>query len=133
MKKIVLALAAIVALAAPAQAQSFNFGFQSDGYGFSFGSGQQPNAWPAPRPDRPRPPDIKHCMHPYAVVELVRSQGYRNASLYDDRGRWVRVRADQRGRSYIVSVDPCRGRIVQVDPIRDFPRGGWQGGWNYGY
>lgn len=134
MKLALASLATILALSLPAQAQTFSFGFQSpDGFGFSFGNQQLVEQWPTqrpdrPRPDRPRPPVIDYCMHPRAVVEFVRMQGYRDVRLFDDGGRWVRVRAEQRGRSYIVSVDPCRARIVAVDPIRERP---W--GWGHRY
>lgn len=118
MKRFAAIAAILVALIAPVQAQTFSFG-TPDGYSFSFGSSGFREHRPAPRTR----PEIDHCMRYGAVIEFVRSSGYRNVRPYDDRGHTVRVLGEQRGRIYIVTVDPCRARIVGRDRVRSSPRG----------
>ena len=77
---------------------------------FHFGIGGGPG-WHAGRPGR-------HCMSDRDVRQLVRANGYRDIRFADRRGRIVTVRAERGPRDYRITVDACRGRIIDVDRIR---------------
>ena len=101
-----LALLGSAVTAMPAQAQpsvQFGFSFGNDGPG-----------WHGGRPGRPD----RHCLSDGQVRQLVRSQGYRDIRFADRDGRIVVVRAERGPRDYRITVDACRGRIVDVDRIR---------------
>jgi hypothetical protein len=105
---VALALGVTAVSAMPAQAQSsspsLSFSFQNgNGFGFSVG-------------DRARPQ--RHCISDREVRRLVERSGYRGARIYGSGDRYVRVRADEGRRSYILTVDACRARIVDRDRIR---------------
>lgn len=96
-----LALTGAAVTAMPAQAQpTVEFGFSFGGGGFHVG-----------RPDR-------RCLSDRDVRQLVRAQGYRDIRFADRRGRIVIVRAERGPRDYRITVDACRGRIIDVDRIR---------------
>ncbi|RYE07174.1 MAG: hypothetical protein EOP22_18925 [Hyphomicrobiales bacterium] len=99
-----LALVGTAVTAMPAQAQpsvQFGFSFGDRGGGW-YGGG---------RPDR-------HCMSDRDVRQMLRWQGYRDIRFTDRRGRIVQARAERGPRDYRITVDSCRGRIVDVDRIR---------------
>jgi hypothetical protein len=130
------AMAAVIGAAAlaaaPAQAQSqptFSFGFQTqDGFGFSFGNGpdRPRGGWDNHgRPGhgwgnhgRPRHPTIRHCLDDRAVRNLVGTMGYRDVRPFANDGRTVRVKARMHRQDFIVTVDPCRARVLDVAPVR---------------
>lgn len=60
----------------------------------------------------------RHCLTDPQVRKLLRWQGYREIRFTDRRGRIVQVRAERGRADYRVTVDTCRGRIVDVDRIR---------------
>jgi hypothetical protein len=60
----------------------------------------------------------RYCLTNPQVRKLLRWQGYREIRFTDRRGRYVTVRAERRNRDYRITVDTCRGRIVDVDRIR---------------
>jgi hypothetical protein len=99
-----LVLAGSAVTAMPAQAQP------TVEFGFHFGGGSGPG-WHAGRPDR-------SCMTDRAVRQLLRARGYDEIRFTDRRGRIVTVRAERGRADYRVTVDSCRGRIVDVDRIR---------------
>lgn len=99
-----IALAGTAVTAMPAQAQpQVEFGFHFGGGGPGWHGGG--------RPDR-------YCLSDRDVRQLVRSQGYRDIRFADRRGRIVTVRAERGPRDYRITVDACRGRIIDVDRIR---------------
>src|SRR5215217_2333237 len=93
-----LALAGSAVAAMPAQAQP--------SVQFHFGVGGGPG-WHGGRPDRA-------CMTDRAVRQLLRARGYDEIRFTDRRGRIVSVRAERGRADYRVTVDSCRGRIVDV-------------------
>lgn len=95
-----LALTGAAVTAMPAQAQP------TVEFGFSFGDRYHDS-----RPDR-------RCLSDRDVRQLVRAQGYRDIRFADRRGRIVIVRAERGPRDYRITVDACRGRIIDVDRIR---------------
>jgi len=98
---VALALGGAAITAAPVQAASpsidFHFGF--GGGGISIGGG-------------------RYCLSDRQVRFFLRTQGYNNVRFFDRKGRTVGVRAERRGRDYLVWVDTCRARIVEVKRIR---------------
>lgn len=93
-------LAAMPAQAAP----SFSFGFHVGGGG---GGGAH----------RPRV-DTRHCLSDPQVRRMLQRNGYDHIRFTDRRGRIVQVQAERGHRNYRVTVDSCRGRIVDVDRLR---------------
>ncbi|WP_127754937.1 hypothetical protein [Devosia sp. 1566] len=105
---VALALGVTAVSAMPAQAQSnspsLSFSFQNgNGYGFSVGERHRPQ---------------RDCMSDREVRRLVERAGYRHVRIYASGDRYVRVRGDEGRRSYIVTVDACRGRIIDRDRVR---------------
>ena len=104
---VALALGVTAVSAMPAQAQSnpsFSFSFESgNGPSFSYGNRHRPQ---------------RHCLTDRQVVRLVERDGYRRVRIYASGDRYVRVRADEGRRSYILTVDACRERIVDRDRVR---------------
>ena len=98
-----LALTGAAVTAMPAQAQP------TVEFGFSFGD--RGGGWYGHRPDR-------RCLSDRDVRQLVRSHGYRDIRFADRDGRIVVVRAERGPRDYRITVDACRGRIIDVDRIR---------------
>jgi Spy/CpxP family protein refolding chaperone len=97
-----LALVGSAVTAMPAQAQpTVQFGFHVGGGGWHGGG----------RPDR-------RCLSDRDVRQLVRAQGYNDIRFADRKGRVVVVRAERGPRDYRITVDACRGRIIDVDRIR---------------
>jgi hypothetical protein len=47
----------------------------------------------------------------------LRDRGYREIRFVDRRGRIVHVKAERRGRDFLIAYDSCRGRIVDRDRI----------------
>jgi len=126
------ALAAVLSLgaAAPATAEGlpFSFGFKTeDGFGFSLGNGgigiQLPGMGNHGNTHRPRA-----CMNGRQVAALVRDAGFRNVRPYESNLRETVVVGEYRRQSYLVAVDPCRGRIV--DTVQLHATGFGNGGWN---
>ena len=101
-----IALAGTAVTAMPAQAQP------SVEFGFHFGNGG--GGWHIGRPGRPD----RHCMSDREVRRMVRARGYDDIRFTDRRGRIVQVRAERGRRDYRITVDTCRGRIVDIDRIR---------------
>ena len=92
-----IALGGATLTAMPAQAQpSFSFEFQIGGDRFK----------------------QRHCMTDNQVRRLLRWQGYREIRFTDRRGRIVQVRAERGRRDFRITVDTCRGRIIDIDRLR---------------
>ena len=98
-----IALGGAAVTAMPVQAQP------SVEFGFHFGNGG--GGWHIGRPDR-------YCMTDRQVRRLVRAHGYDDIRFTDRRGRIVQVRAERGRRDYRITVDSCRGRIIDIDRIR---------------
>lgn len=60
----------------------------------------------------------RFCLSDGQVRRLLRSHGFHHIRFVDRDGRIVQVRAVRDGRNYRVTVDACRGRIIDVDRIR---------------
>lgn len=89
--------------AAPAQAQQFSFGLQ-------FGNGGYHNG-----------PIVEHdrrCLTDRQVRRLLQRNGYDEIRFTDRRGRIVQARAERGRHDYRVTVDACRGRIIDVERLR---------------
>lgn len=90
--------------AAPAQAASqFSFGFHIGNGGYHNG------------------PIVEHdrrCLTDRQVRRLLQRNGYDEIRFTDRRGRIVQVRAERGRHDYRVTVDACRGRIIDVDRLR---------------
>jgi len=103
-----IALAGTAVTAMPAQAQP------TVEFGFHVGPGG--GGWHVGRPGRPGPD--RFCMSDREVRRLVQRNGYRDIRFTDRRGRVVTVRAERGRADYRITVDTCRGRIIDVDRIR---------------
>lgn len=101
-----IALAGTAVTAMPAQAQPHVE------FGFHVGPGG--GGWHVGRPGRPD----RFCMSDREVRRLVQRNGFRDIRFTDRRGRIVQVRADRGRANYRITVDSCRGRIIDVDRIR---------------
>ena len=103
--------AAITAVPAQAAPPSIDFHFGFGGGGISIGGG-------------------RFCLSDRQVRFFLRNQGYTNVRFFDRRGRVVGVRAERRGRTYLVWVDTCRARIVSVRRLHrnNMFDGGFTGG-----
>jgi hypothetical protein len=98
-----LALAGSAVVAMPAQAApSFSFGFH-------VGGGHHGGYRPGPS---------RHCLTNPEVRRLLNRHGYDRIRFIDRRGRIVAVRAERGRGDFRVTVDSCRGRIVDVDRLR---------------
>jgi hypothetical protein len=92
-----IALAGATLTAMPVQAQpSFSFEFNIGGDRFK----------------------QRYCLSDNQVRRLLRWQGYREIRFIDRDGRIVQVRAERGRRDYRITVDTCRGRIIDIDRIR---------------
>lgn len=100
-----LALAGTAVTAMPAQAQPHVE------FGFHVGPGG--GGWHV-RPGRPD----RFCLSDREVRRLVQRHGYRDVRVTGRRGFMVSLRADRGSRHYRITVDACRGRIIDVDRIR---------------
>lgn len=89
--------------AAPAQAQQFSFGLQ-------FGNGGYHN--------RPIVEHDRRCLTDRQVRRLLQRNGYDEIRFTDRRGRIVQARAERGRHDYRVTVDACRGRIIDVERLR---------------
>ena len=99
-----IALGGAALTAMPVQAQP------SVEFNFSIGGGR--GHWDGPgRPGR-------FCMSDREVRRLVQRNGFRDIRFTDRRGRIVQVRAERGRRDYRITVDSCRGRIVDIDRLR---------------
>jgi len=98
-----LTLAGAALTAVPAQAApQFSFGFH-------IGNGHW--SGPVTQPDR-------RCLTDRQVRRLVQRSGYDDIRFTDRRGRIVQVRAERGRHDYRLTIDACRGRIVDVDRLR---------------
>ena len=88
---------AAITAAAPVQAAppSIDFHFGFGGGGLSIGGG-------------------RYCLSDRQVRFFLRTQGYDDIRFFDRHGRIVGVRAERRHKDYLVWVDTCRARIVEV-------------------
>jgi hypothetical protein len=92
-----IALGGATLTAMPAQAQpSFSFEFNIGGDRFH----------------------QRYCLTDRQVRRLLRAHGYREIRFIDRSGRIVEVRAERGRRDYRITVDTCRGRIIDIDRIR---------------
>lgn len=96
-----LAGSAVTAMPAQAASPSFSFDFHIGGPGHY-------------RPHHP----VRHCLSDREVRRLLRHSGYEDIRFTDRRGRIVTVRAERGRHDYRVTVDSCRGRIIDVDRLR---------------
>lgn len=99
-----LAGGAMAAVPAQAASPSFTFGFHVGGPGYHGG-------YYDPRPTR-------HCLSDRQVRRMLRRDGFDHIRFTDRRGRIVQVRAEQGRRDFRVTVDSCRGRIIDIDRLR---------------
>jgi hypothetical protein len=97
-----LTLAGATLSAVPAQAQQFSFGFHIGNGGYHNG---------------PVVHD-RSCLSDRQVRRLLQRNGYDEIRFTDRRGRIVQVRAERGRHDYRVTVDACRGRIIDVDRLR---------------
>ena len=94
---VALAIGGAAITAAPVQAAppSIDFHFGFGGGGISIGGG-------------------RYCLSDRQVRFLLKTQGYDHVRFFDRRGRIVGVQAERRHKDYLVWVDTCRARIVEV-------------------
>ncbi|HZY49710.1 MAG TPA: hypothetical protein VFE64_08015 [Devosia sp.] len=94
---VALAIGGAAITAAPVQAAppSIDFHFGFGGGGISIGGG-------------------RYCLSDRQVRFLLKTQGYDHIRFFDRRGRIVGVQAERRHKDYLVWVDTCRARIVEV-------------------
>lgn len=60
----------------------------------------------------------RFCLSDGQVRRLLRAHGYHDIRFIDRDGRIVQVRAERGRRDYRITVDACRGRIIDIDRIR---------------
>ena len=109
---IALGATAITAMPAQAASPSVNFSFSIGGGGHHWSHG-------APRwRDWSRHNRFRHCMTDRQVRHLLNRHGYRNISFERHRGPVVEARARKGHARYVLVVDACRGRILDVRRVR---------------
>lgn len=94
---------ALGAAALPAQAQSPGFGFS-----FQFGSGGF----------EPRYPQRIICMTDYQVRQSVAARGYSRIYLNAGDGKYIQVKANRNGQTYLLKFNRCTDRIVERVRLR---------------
>lgn len=107
------------------QAQDYRFeGGGRGGYGDNRG-GNDGQRWDGGRPARAYPLD------PRQISQRLRYQGYRHVDVINQRRDVTIVRAEARGRDFILVVDAYSGDILRRRAADDGWRGGngWHGGW----
>ena len=60
----------------------------------------------------------RYCLRDNQVRRLLRQEGFRDIRFVDRSGRIVQVRAERGHRDYRITVDACRGRILDIDRVR---------------
>ena len=133
---IALTLGAATVTAIPtAQAQSFSFSFGISGGGtdFSFGI-------------RDGRKFKRECLTNREIRRGLQRNGFENIQFLDRRGVRVQVYAEFGRRAYILTINRCTGRVVDIDRVRrhrtfdddfgpgfDLDFGFGRGGMSFGY
>jgi hypothetical protein len=138
-KSMLIASALVGALAIPALAHADDYRFEGGNGGYQDGGGygdrggpdyrQGGDGYGRPRGDY-RPAPI-YTLGPRQIARALRSQGYRNIEIVNQRRDVTIARAMARGRDFILVVDARSGDVLRRRSADDGWRGdrGWHGGW----
>ena len=115
---VALTLGAATVTALPVQAQSFSFSFGINGGGSDFAFGLRDGR-----------KFKRECLTNREIRRGLRRNGFENIQFLDRRGRLIEVYVEFGRRAYILTINRCNGRVVDIDRVRR--RGG--SGFNDGY
>jgi hypothetical protein len=108
---VTLGAAAITALPVQAQSFSFEFGIRGGGNTFSFGIDDGRRFRRA-------------CLTNNEIRRGLRRNGFEDIRFLSRRGVRVQVYAEWGRRAYILTINRCNGRVVDVDRVRRRGGGG---------
>ena len=109
---VTLGAATVTALPVQAQSFSFDFGIRGGGNTFSFGIDDG-------RRFR------RDCLTNNEIRRGLRRNGFDDIRFLDRRGVRVQVYAEWGRRAYLLTINRCTGRVVDIDRVRR--RGGGDG------
>lgn len=113
---VALTLGAATVTALPVQAQSFSFSFGINGGGSDFSFGLRDGR-----------KFKRECLTNNEIRRGLRRNGFEDIRFLDRRGVRVQVYAEWGRRAYILTINRCTGRVVDIDRVRRRGGGGGPG------
>lgn len=104
---VALTLGAATVTALPVQAQSFSFSFGINGGGSDFAFGLRDGR-----------KFKRECLTNNEIRRGLRRNGFEDIRFLDRRGVRVKVYAEFGRRAFILTINRCTGRVIDIDRVR---------------